>query len=105
MSELPSAVAQFFAASNAGDSETFLAAFADDALLNDTGREFRGRSGISQWNDNENIGVQTQFAVGKASEDLGATTVAVGVSGNGYNGEATFTFVVTDGRISHLVIA
>ncbi|MCU1457275.1 MAG: hypothetical protein JWL73_1367 [Actinomycetia bacterium] len=29
----------------------------------------------------------------------------VGVSGNVYNGQATFTFVLTDDRISHLVIS
>ncbi len=102
---LPASVEQFFTASNAGDTEAFIAAFTDDALLNDSGREFVGRDEITSWNDTENVGVQTTFAVGGFDEGPGAVTVDVRVSGNGYNGPATFIFVLRDDRISHLLIA
>ena len=39
-------------ATNAGDSDAFLQAFADDATIDDWGRTFTGRDEIARWNDN-----------------------------------------------------
>ena len=39
------------------------------------------------------------------NDAFNSIAISGGVSGNGYNGRATFTFVLTDGRISHLVVA
>ena len=50
-------------ATNAADSQAFLAAFADDATLVDWGRTFAGKAEIACWNDNENIGVQNRIEI------------------------------------------
>ena len=94
-----------FDATNAGDSAAFVAAFADDAVLIDWGREFHGPTEIARWNDNENIGVQSQIAVtGFEHSASGSIVVGVQVSGNGYNGGGSFEFDVAGGKITHMQI-
>ncbi|WP_448808765.1 nuclear transport factor 2 family protein [Agromyces bauzanensis] len=110
MSELsmPTAIQSFFDATNRGDSEAFVAAFGDDAYLNDWGREFHGRNGVASWNETDNIGRQTHFEVHgiRPGRIVGQYLVTVTVSGNGYNGPGTFTFQLgDDGLISRFVIA
>ena len=61
LSDLDAAIQAFFDATNAADSDAFVAAFADDAVLIDWGREFHGHAEIARWNANENIGVQSQI--------------------------------------------
>jgi len=94
-----------FDATNAGDSAAFVAAFADDAVLIDWGREFHGPTEIARWNDNENIGVQSQIAVtGFEPSASGSIVVGVQVSGNGYNGGGSFEFDVAGGKIIRMQI-
>ncbi len=50
---LPAPVRAVFAATNAGDTAAFLAAFTDDGLVDDWGREFHGHAAIARWNDGE----------------------------------------------------
>lgn len=38
-----------FEATNRGDSDAFVAAFAEEAVLSDWGRTFRGREEIARW--------------------------------------------------------
>ncbi|WP_448003101.1 nuclear transport factor 2 family protein [Agromyces bauzanensis] len=110
MSELtmPAAIEAFFDTTNRGDSEAFVAAFGDDAYLNDWGREFHGRNGVASWNETDNIGKQAHFEVHgiRQGRVAGQYLVTVTVSGNGYNGPGTFTFQLgDDGLISRFVIA
>jgi len=105
--ELPTAIRAFVEATNAADTDAFLAAFAPDATLDDWGRVFRGADGIAAWNRTDNIGVQAHFDVvehAPGAED-GTHVVTLRVSGNGYNGTGPMTFTVRDGRIVSLVIA
>ncbi|MGW9032473.1 nuclear transport factor 2 family protein [Streptomyces sp. NPDC055722] len=77
-----------------------------DAYLNDWGREFHGRDGVSSWNGTDNIGVQAHFALKgaeKSSEDTYVVTLTV--SGNGYNGTGPMTFILKDGLIASLRIS
>jgi hypothetical protein len=63
MTELPAPVEEAFAATNDGDLGRFVAAFADDGVIDDWGREFRGHEEIDGWSRRESIGVQQTFAV------------------------------------------
>jgi len=58
---LPAAIQSFIEATNRGDSDAFVAAFTEDAYLNDWGREFRGRDGVRTRNRSDNIGVRSHF--------------------------------------------
>ena len=104
---IPPAIQEFVDATNRGDSEAFVAAFTEDAYLNDWGREFHGREGVASWNESDNIGRQAHFDVqgivaGRMPEQY---LLTVTVSGNGYNGPGTFTFELRDGLIARFLIA
>ena len=105
MPDLDPAIQAMFDATNAGDSAAFVAAFADDAVLIDWGREFHGHAEIARWNDNENIGVQSRIeATGAERTASGSTLVGVQVSGDGYNGGGSFEFDVAGGKITRMQI-
>jgi ketosteroid isomerase-like protein len=104
--ELPTAIRTFIDATNKGDAAAFVAAFTPDAHLNDWGREFHGRDGVSRWNDTDNIGVQSHFDLHSAERTSQDTyVVTLTVSGNGYNGTGPMTFVLRDGLIANLRIS
>ena len=63
VSDLDPPIRQMIDATNRGDSEDFLAAFADDAVLDDWGRTFTGDEEIAGWNARENIGVNSHIEV------------------------------------------
>ncbi len=104
---MPPAIRAFVDATNRGDSDAFVAAFPDDAYLNDWGREFHGREGVAGWNQSDNIGKHSQFDVlgiveGRKPDQF---LLTVTVSGDGYNGPGTFTFDLRDGLIARFLIA
>jgi ketosteroid isomerase-like protein len=102
---MDAAIQAFFDATNAGDNDAFVAAFADDAVLIDWGREFRGHAEIARWNANENIGVQSHIGVtGSERTESGSVVVGVQVSGNGYNGGGSFEFDTAGGKITRMQI-
>jgi hypothetical protein len=105
--ELPDAIRVFIAATNAGDSEAFVAAFTPDAYLNDWGREFHGHRGVSQWNGTDNIGVQAHFDLLSAKQGPAPDSylLTLKVSGNGYNGTGPMAFELRDGLIASLRIS
>lgn len=104
---IPQAIQAFVDTTNRGDSEGFVAAFTEDAYLNDWGREFHGRDGVASWNETDNIGRRSHFEVhgivlGREPEQY---LLTVTVSGDGYNGPGTFTFELRDGLIARFLIA
>ncbi|MDN3028568.1 nuclear transport factor 2 family protein [Streptomyces sp. S.PB5] len=105
--QLPEALRIFIDATNAGDSEAFVAAFSPDAHLNDWGHEFHGRSGVAQWNRSDNIGVQAHFDLVSAAPGPqdGTYRLTLKVSGNGYNGTGPMVFELRDGLIASLRIS
>ncbi|WP_055045968.1 nuclear transport factor 2 family protein [Devosia sp. A16] len=106
MSTTPSAIQRFIETTNAGDTAGFLDAFTEDAFLSDWGRDFTGRAGIANWNETDNIGVQSKFRLIEVEPNgADAYTARLAVSGNGYNGEGTMAFTLSGGRISRLVIS
>ncbi|GGJ28764.1 nuclear transport factor 2 family protein [Streptomyces brasiliensis] len=105
--ELPDAIRTFIEATNARDSEAFVAAFTLDAYLNDWGREFHGRRGVSDWNRTDNIGVQAHFDLVSAKQGhaAGSYLLTLKVSGNGYNGTGPMACELRDGLIASLRIS
>ena len=64
--DLPAGIQNFIEATNRGDSDAFVAAFTEDAYLNDWGREFHGHEGVRSWNRTDNIGVRSHFELVRA---------------------------------------
>ena len=110
MTDLPPPVAEAFAATRAADLGRFVAAFADDGVIDDWGREFRGAEEIADWSRRESIGVQQTFSVTDVRASEGAenaeadddrtdgphgVVVLADVGGGGFNGPSTFTFRLT----------
>ena len=104
MNDLQPAIQIFLDATESGDYELFLTAFAPDAVLEDWGRTFVGHEGIDRWNHQEHIGTRNRLVVTGSFETGDTTTLAVTVSGNGYNGTGTFVIHLRDGLISSFVI-
>jgi hypothetical protein len=105
--QLPAAIQEFIAATNRGDSDGFVAAFTEDADLNDWGREFHGHEGVRSWNRTDNIGVRSHFEFVRA-EPAGAPdsyVVTLTVAGDGFNGTGPMNFELRDGRIASLRIS
>ena len=102
--ELPRPVQAVFDATNAGDTPAFLAAFTDDGVVDDWGREFHGHDAIRRWSDGENIGVHATLTPTAAEIRDGECVVTAMVSGGGFNGPSHFTFRTRDGRVSRMTI-
>ena len=102
--DLPPAVAQLLAATNAEDRALFLDAFTEDGVVDDWGREFAGRNRIAEWDAGENIGVHSRIEATSVRRDGDTVEFGVRVSGGGYNGGGTFTARLRDDKIAELVI-
>jgi hypothetical protein len=102
--DLEPAIRQMIDATNRGDDEAFLDAFADDAVIDDWGRTFTGRTEIAGWNDRENIGVHSRIEATSVDRDGDQIRVGVQVTGEGYNGGGAMTFTLSGDRIARMVI-
>jgi ketosteroid isomerase-like protein len=105
--DVPKPIREFVDATNAGDSDRFVAAFTDDASLNDWGREFHGHSGVREWDSTDNIGKQSKFEILEVApgKDADSYVVTIRVTGNGFNGTSPFAVTVRDGKIASLGIS
>jgi hypothetical protein len=105
--ETPPAIRSFIETTNAEDTDGFLAAFTSDGTIDDGGRTFAGRDGIAAWNASDNIGRHSRFDVVELSQGSspGEYVLTMDVTGDGYNGLGTMTFVVDGNRVRSLVIA
>jgi hypothetical protein len=104
---LPAAVQAVFDATNAGDTAAFLDAFTADGVVDDWGREFRGREAIKSWSDGENIGVHavlTPTSVTASAASAADYVVTADVAGGGFNGPSHFTFRVDGERVARMTI-
>src|SRR6266704_2903419 len=72
---LPAPVQGYLAASNAFDGDALIAWFADDALVNDTRREFWGKDAIRAWLDREIIGDKVTTSPTATAEHYGEVIV------------------------------
>lgn len=103
---IPSPIATFIDATNAGDSDAFVAAFTEDGILDDWGRVARGRDGIRAWDRTDNIGKQSHFELVDIAEETEPDTylVHLKVTGNGFNGTSPFRFTLRGDLIESVLI-
>jgi SnoaL-like protein len=106
-SDAPAPIRELAEATNAGDTERFVAAFTDDAYLNDWGREFHGHGGVRDWDSTDNIGKQAQFEIVSVApgKDPESYVVSMKVTGNGFNGTGAMAITLRDGKIASLGIS
>ncbi|GAA2070943.1 nuclear transport factor 2 family protein [Microbacterium hatanonis] len=106
MIDTPAPIATFIEATNAGDSEAFVAAFTEDGSLDDWGRVAHGREGIRQWDRTDNIGKQSHFVLTDIVDETEPETylVHLKVTGNGFNGTSPFRFTLRGDLIERVVI-
>jgi ketosteroid isomerase-like protein len=104
MPDLEPAIRQMLDATNNGDNEAFLDAFAEDAVIDDWGRTFTGRAEIAGWNDRENIGVRSHIEATGVERHGDEIRVSIQVTGDGYNGGGAMTFALSGERIGRMVI-
>jgi hypothetical protein len=104
---VPAVIQEFIDATNAGDTERFVATFTDDAYLNDWGREFHGPDGVRSWNETDNIGMKSQFELVSVEPGSvpGEYTATITVASNRFNGTGPFKFTLRDGMIASLVLS
>jgi hypothetical protein len=103
-------LAEHIAAVNAFDEDAIVATFADDALVNDAHREFRGIDAIRRWVARELVGDRVTIAVTDVLDHYGDTTVRGRYDGDydktNLPDELILTnyFTVRDGKIVTLII-
>ena len=103
----PAAVQAFVDATNAADTEAFVAVFTEDAFLDDWGRQFHGHDGVASWNKTDNIGVQAHFEVESVQPagEPDAYTVTMKVRSRRFNGTGAMAIKVRGDKITSLVIS
>ena len=80
--ELPPAAAAYIRSINDHDAAAFIALFADSAVVNDVGREFRGRAAIKAWSEQDIFApLVTLEVIGVADHGV-ETVVTTRVDGN-----------------------
>jgi hypothetical protein len=79
---LPQAVAAYVRTINSHDAAAFIALFADGAVVEDVGREFRGLAEIKAWSDREIFEAQVTLEVVGAADRGGETVITAKVDGN-----------------------
>jgi limonene-1,2-epoxide hydrolase len=80
--QLPQTVAAYIAAINDHDAAAFIPLFADGAVVDDVGREFRGLAAIKAWSDREIFDAQVALEVIDVADDDGETVLTTKVDGN-----------------------
>jgi ketosteroid isomerase-like protein len=71
----------YIRAINAGDAAALQSSFADDAVVKDVGREFRGIAAIKEWASQEIFAVNVVLDVIDAIESDGQITVKMKIDG------------------------
>jgi hypothetical protein len=79
---LPSSVAAYVHATNAGDLDALLATFVDDALVNDQLVDYWGKQAIAAWAARDIIGERLTLEVVKTVQHYGHSIVTAHVDGS-----------------------
>jgi len=79
--QLPRIVEAYVRATNNHDAPAFIALFADDAVVDDIGREFRGLDAIKAWSDREIFDVQVTLEVIDSANRDGETIITAKADG------------------------
>jgi hypothetical protein len=73
--QLPKSVEIHFQATNMNDPVAFLSTFAEDAVVIDAGKEYRGKAAIKVWSDRDYFGDHLRLEVTNAIQDTGELVV------------------------------
>jgi ketosteroid isomerase-like protein len=79
---MPSKVATYFAATNARDLDRMIAAFANDAVVKDEGREHHGLGAIRKWMEQAIEKYAFEVEPTEVDDTEGRTVVTATVSGS-----------------------
>jgi hypothetical protein len=107
---LPPLLAAYVDATNSFDLERLLATFADDALVNDQLRDYRGKAAIREWAESDIIGERLTIDVTEVAEHYGNFIMTANVDGDydkrGLPDPLVLAFYVTarDDEIVQLII-
>ena len=82
MLQLPPTAEAYVRSINDHDPAAFDMLIAADAVVNDAGREFRGRAAIKAWSDREIFDAKVTLEVLSSTEQDGETVVTTKVDGN-----------------------
>ena len=80
--QVSSTAAAYIDSVNNHDSLKFIALFANGAIVNDAGREFRGAAAIKAWSDRDIFDAQVTLEVIDAADHDGEAVVTAVVDGN-----------------------
>jgi hypothetical protein len=80
--ELPKAIAHYIQAKQSHNTEALLATLADDAVITDEGKDYRGKDAIRQWSNATSSEFQATYDVTDVVEYDKETVVGVKVTGN-----------------------
>ena len=80
--QIPRSIGSFIEATNAHNTDDFLAALTDGAVITDEGQEYRGIVAIKEWSDEKYIGAKVTLDVVDVVKSNGKTIVTVKVDGN-----------------------
>lgn len=105
MTDIAAPIQRMIDATNAGDTDAFIACFTDNAFLSDWGREFHGHDGVARWNQSDNIGKQSHFVPTAERVEGDTHIVTIVVSGGGYNGTGDIDFVLEGDLIASMIIS
>ena len=79
---LPPAAAAYVGSINDHDADAFIGLFADTAVVNDVGREFRGLAAIKAWSEKEIFAAQVTLEVIGVAHQGVETVLTTRVDGN-----------------------
>jgi hypothetical protein len=102
--DLPPLIDRFVAAVNRGNTEAFLACFAEDGAVDDWGRRFVGHKAIRAWSDEEMIGAKGRMTVNSVEQSGNEVTVTAGWRSNFYSGPSRYVFIVGGDHIREMRI-
>jgi SnoaL-like protein len=80
--KLPLIAAAYVRSINEHDAARFIALFADSAVVNDIGREFRGLAAIKAWSEKEIFAPLVTLEVIGVADQGGETVLTTRVEGN-----------------------
>ena len=105
-SQLPKVIASYVEAYNSRDEKAALAGFSDSAVVQDEGKDHRGRKAIGEWIHETISKYQPRLTPDRAEVADAETVVAMTVSGNFPGSPVTlgFHFKLERDRISALNI-
>ena len=108
--QLPAVLASFIKATNEHDGQAFIAAFADDALVNDFARNFWGKAQIKNWSDKEMIEPKVTFEADEIIEHYGDFFITSLTDGNYDKSKSPdptyldYFFTVKDDKIVKMIV-